>query len=356
MVTLDTLLQGQNTNSLVGGVISLLIGLFLLLIRRDRSRKTRTIIATFLIFGVAMLLEWSRIHLWVDAWGGNNFAWLLSWMGITTTIWLLAQTDGPERLASTAWLVKVVVWWLPVSLVIYITVYIFYLRQTPSWVIHPYPRSMVEAIYMEILFLYGLLMSWLMMLQGWEVFRSEYSAIVSCRTLSGLGVHIAATGFFLVRVIMTMVALVNMSMFTYLYILSNLFQGIAVFFTIFIFMPTFLLQRVARPYIVGFYYWQWRQLCSLRAKINIQVELLPQYFRLWDFLNHAEENLYKAVVDIMDGRVLLQQAVYSTNISGIEFVRSTFNYNEAIHLATQLESVDEEQELPSLIASYMRLN
>ncbi|HRQ42280.1 MAG TPA: hypothetical protein PLD25_30550 [Chloroflexota bacterium] len=367
---MERLILIQDRLSMVVAVSTWLLTLYWMVrVVRLKNRFVFLGFSYFLAFAIGMTFEVRAVYLWFDGLvGAQNLSWLIAWLGITTSAYLITCTFYMVQ-------EKQVPLWLHVIMVTVLTVYflsfwagIWFMPERPAHVI---PRGFHEFVFMQTLFIFVGLLFVLTSRNVAHVYRNETALIARVGWGRLWVMTMVAICFFGTRIVLTFWAYwqPTSGSIKHLYALSIFFLVLPAFIIPILHLPNWMTLRLAKPFLLMDKWWTLRQLIVLQSRISefCSPIVLPQVG--WrEALKAPDFHIYRSLIGILDGKSMLEAYLASLELLPgqsnkwpiYRFQDNPQQWDEpkkngALALFFRLQPVSDEMEIPDLARAYRRV-
>lgn len=367
---MDHLILIQDRLSAIVAASAWLLTLYwLALVIRLRNRFVLLGFSYFLVFAIGMTFEVSVVFYWFDAFTGvQNLSWLIAWIGITISAYLITCTFYMVR-------EKQIPLWLHLIMAMVLAIYFFafwteirFATERPA---HVVPRNLHEFVFMQALFMFVGFLFVITSRNIGHIYQNEEALIAKVGWGRLWVMTVVAMCFFGSRVVLTFWAFwqpVSNSI-KHLYGLSIFFFVLPAFIIPILHLPNRITLHLAKPFLLVDKWWTLRRLMLLQSRINefCSPIVLPQVgwreaFRAPDF------HIYRSLIGILDGKSMLEAYLASLELlPGPPNTWPIYRFqdnpqqwdeqtrNRALALFARLQPVSDEMEIPDLALAYRRV-
>jgi hypothetical protein len=286
-----------------------------------------------------------------------NLSRLLAYSSVAMTLYLTASSflvTFPTQLNLRQ--AKLLKPYLIITLFSLSLVYILFVSRSSEWVEQPIPGSAGEMIFKLVIFTYATLLCFIMAFACYRYLNQEQVAVTKYRIIAIILTGASGGVFFFTKTVLSLSYLWGPLGADWIHLLSKVLQvGTAMLWG-----GSFLHSNVYVRVLAifrGVRYWPIYQ--DLLALVENLERLCPPVGMsmdkpgFWQFVRNSDYHLYRAIVNILDGKTLI--ADFLDDTIPLDQLRARWtqtSYLEAVRLNTALNAINSSEDYLDLISAY----
>ena len=262
--------------------------------------------AFVLFFALGMTFQVDAVYFAVDTLTGvNNLSWLFAYVFVALAIYFVSTASCMAmKVRQPRWMLP----YLMVTLCLFALIFSLGITTSPDWAEHTIPRNLFDLLFMELMYLYAIVLGTIPALAFARFTRSEGTLPTRIRTGVTLAAVILALAFFVAKVVLSLLGFLHPSLpfVRFLSVLAMALMGAAGLVWSLVFAPNRLYLTLAGPFTFCQKVLTLRDLRRLQTRLNrLCPPVAPEQAGWWDHLRNLDFHIYRAVIGILDGKKML---------------------------------------------------